>query len=98
MQSNVVSQINGAVTGKTPWRPVNGPLAQAQIEPCARRDAAMHELAGLRRRLRRERAMGRCGHWGYDLARHLALTQMVKEAEAACRRAALGPLRAGIPA
>lgn len=52
----------------------------------ARQEAARRELADLQRRLRRERSMGRCGHFAYDLSRHLALTQMVKRAEAACRR------------
>ncbi|MEM0905935.1 MAG: hypothetical protein AAGJ94_01135 [Pseudomonadota bacterium] len=42
-------------------------------------DAALRQLRVLQAKLRRERAMGRRGHWAYDLSRHLALTQMVKE-------------------
>ncbi|MEM9224502.1 MAG: hypothetical protein AAGB11_19175 [Pseudomonadota bacterium] len=45
-------------------------------------EAAKQHLAKLRRKLRRERTMGRRGHFAYDLARHLALTQMVKQAQA----------------
>ena len=65
-----------------------GKLAEASAE--ARREAARHTLNDLRRRLRRERAMGRRGHIGYDLSRHLALVQMVRRAEAACRTATAG--------
>lgn len=43
-------------------------------------------LADLRRQLRRERAMGRGGHWAYSLSRHLALKKMVDEAQARCLR------------
>ncbi|GAB5376334.1 MAG: hypothetical protein AcusKO_27960 [Acuticoccus sp.] len=43
-------------------------------------------LADLRRQLRRERAMGRGGHWAYSLSRHLALKKMVEEAQERCRR------------
>lgn len=42
-------------------------------------------LKRLRGALRRERARGRCGHWTYDLARHLALAQDVRRAEATLR-------------
>jgi len=47
----------------------------------ARQSAARQHLADLRRRLRRERALGKGGHAGYDLSRHLALAQLVKQAE-----------------
>ncbi len=47
----------------------------------AREKAAERHLAQLRQKLRRERALGRGGHTGYDLSRHLALAQMVKAAE-----------------
>lgn len=46
----------------------------------ARQDAARAHLAQLRQKLRRERALGKSGHAGYDLSRHLALAQMVKAA------------------
>jgi len=50
-------------------------------------EAAQRRLAELRRKLRRERAMGRCGHWAYSLTRHLALSRSVRQAEAAARTA-----------
>ena len=53
--------------------------------------AAERELAVLRRQLRRERLLGKAGHWGYDLTRHLALTQLVKRAEAAFSRRSRAP-------
>lgn len=65
-----------------------GKLPEATAE--ARREAARRTLNDLRRRLRRERAMGRRGHVGYDLSRHLSLVQMVRRAEAACRAAIAG--------
>ena len=43
-------------------------------------------LAWLRRELRRERARGRCGHWTYNLARHLSLLRDVRRAEDARRK------------
>lgn len=43
--------------------------------------AGARHLAALRRRLRRERALARCGHFAYDLSRHLALTRLVKSLE-----------------
>ncbi len=50
--------------------------------------AETREIRRLRTALRRERARGRCGHWSYDLTRHLALAQALKRAEAASRRRA----------
>ncbi len=47
--------------------------------------AAPRSVAWLRRELRRERARGRCGHWSYDLARHLMLVKDLKSAEEAAR-------------
>lgn len=44
-------------------------------------------LQALKRELRRERARGRCGHWTYNLARHMALLQDVRRAEEALRGA-----------
>ena len=60
-----------------------GPLPHAAKGDPAGAAAAVLErpLAWLRRELRRERARGRCGHWTYDLARHLALLQDVRRAE-----------------
>lgn len=60
--------------------PAGTGVARAGMEEAARR-----RLLDLKRKLRRERAMGRSGHWAYSLTRHLALTRMVKEAETAFR-------------
>lgn len=54
----------------------------------APRDAATR-LHALKRELRRERARGRCGHWTYNLARHMALLQDVRRAEEALKTARL---------
>ena len=62
-----------------------GECPEMRVGTEARRQAARETLVELRRRLRRERAMGRCGHVGYSLSRHLVLAQMVRKAEAACR-------------
>lgn len=58
-------------------------------------EAAARHLAELRKQLRRERALGKAGHWGYDLTRHLALKQKVRRAEAALGRGRQAPGIAG---
>lgn len=47
---------------------------------------SMRELARLRSALRRERTMGRAGHWAYSITRHMALAHQLKRAEAALAR------------
>ncbi|WMS42038.1 hypothetical protein RDV64_18495 [Acuticoccus sp. MNP-M23] len=66
----------------------------AGTNAAVRQSAASRHLAQLRQRLRRERALGRGGYDGYDLSRHLALAQMVKDAARAARGAAPAPGRA----
>jgi hypothetical protein len=56
--------------------------------------AARHKvLAKLRRALREERRRGLAGHWTYDLARHVELLRVYREALAAFGRNAPAALR-----
>jgi hypothetical protein len=59
------------------------------VTPCELTDNNPETKEALRRKiagaLRRERALGRAGHWTYDLARHAALVQ-AQRAEAAATR------------
>ncbi|MEM6846468.1 MAG: hypothetical protein AAF580_00130 [Pseudomonadota bacterium] len=54
---------------------------------CGNFDGACHDVAALRRKLRRERARGKAGHWAYDLARHLKLARQLKTIQARQARA-----------
>ena len=46
---------------------------------------AAHVVKLLARALRRERALGRAGHWAYDLGRHMGLAQAYAAERAAER-------------
>ena len=85
---------------RSPSRPLASPAPHfaARLHPLAGGvlvEAPERTLARLRKALRRERARGRSGHFTYDLARHLALAQEVRTAEASMRAAALSPPRRG---
>ena len=60
-------------------------FAEAAASFVAAPESPVATLRRLQGALRRERARGRCGHWTYDLARHLALAQDVRRAETRVR-------------
>lgn len=85
MSVNEVAATHGVATGPDAVLAVSDESV-AELQRMGALEAAERELAVLRRQLRRERLLGKAGHWGYDLTRHLALTQLVKRAEAAFSR------------
>ncbi len=78
-----------------PGEAVDGP---PRAQPAAPAAGESREIRRLRAALRRERARGRCGHWSYDLTRHLALSQALKRAETAARAGAGAAVAAGASA
>lgn len=76
------------VDGSTVFRPHQSPT-RVEDGPRCLADGATGSgahLRTLRRKLRRERTLARAGHHAYDITRHLALVQMIRDAERRCAR------------